>query len=75
MKIWFSWVCMFWLIISMNACAKNGGIGKEGVYEALKSINQSHNPSIDQSDDEGMSYSEYELLRKENLESTTIESP
>ena len=62
------WLMGGFLIVSLGACTRDGLIGKEGVYEALKGINQSGNPSVEQSDSEDMSYREYELLRKESLE-------
>ena len=56
------------LIVLLGACTKDGLIAKEGVYEALKSISQSQNPSVEPSDAEDMSYKEYESLRRESLE-------
>lgn len=56
------------LITILGACTRGGLIGKEGVYEALKDINQNCNPSVEQSDAGDMSYREYELWRREGLD-------
>jgi len=61
------WLMAALLISSLGACTRDGMIGKEGAYEALKSINKSRNPSVEQPDTEEMSYREYELLRRESL--------
>ncbi len=61
------WLIGGLLIVSLGACTRDGLIGKEGVYEALKGVNQGRNPSVEQSDAEDMSYREYELLRRETL--------
>ncbi len=54
------------IIASLNGCAKEGGFSKEGAYEALRSFDKSHNPSIDNGSQDDMSYREYENLREEN---------
>ncbi len=67
MNFYFNLVTGGVLIVCLNACTIDGHISKEGIYETLKSIDQNHNPSINQPRDE-MSYREYELLREENLD-------